>query len=198
MTGKDDNVEIPVDLQQRRLAMPPQPVTPGIREVLLQEIQAQQPKSQIDAPLSQNSVLNAATRRLGRGNDEAMLTQWGELFRTGLLAWGLNLSNPNPPFFHLTDTGRRALAHLTRDPSNPDGYLRHLASMTTVNDVAMSYLREGLDCYVAGLYKAAAVNGGWRSRERHSRSSGPNRRKTQSARQSPFEVDRGLAYQNRD
>jgi hypothetical protein len=26
-----------------------------------------------------------------------------------------------------------------------------------VNDVALSYLREGLDCYVAGLYKAAAI-----------------------------------------
>lgn len=137
--------------------MPPQPVSPSIREVLLEEIRTQQPKSQIDAPLSQTAVLNAAAKRLGRGNDEAVLTQWGELFRTGLLAWGLNLSNPNPPFFHLTDSGRLALAHLTRDPSNPDGYLRHLASMAKVNDVAMSYLKEGLDCYVVGLFKAAAV-----------------------------------------
>jgi hypothetical protein len=134
-----------------------QQVTISIREALLEEIQAQQPKNQIDAPLSQTSVLNATANRFGRGNDEAILTQWGELFRTGLLAWGLNLSNPDPPFFHLTDTGRRALAHLTRDPSNPDGYMRHLASLAKVNDVAMSYLKEGLDCYVAGLYKAAAV-----------------------------------------
>jgi hypothetical protein len=137
--------------------MSPQPVTRGIREVLLQEIQAQQPKNEIDAPLSQNSVLTAAARRLSGGNDEAILTQWGELFRTGLLAWGLNLSNPGPPHFHLTDPGRRLLATLTRDPSNPDGYMRHLESVTKVNDVAMSYLREGLDCYVAGYYKAAAV-----------------------------------------
>jgi hypothetical protein len=35
--------------------------------------------------------------------------------------------------------------------------MRHLASLAKVNDVAMSYLKEGLDCYVAGHYKAAAV-----------------------------------------
>jgi hypothetical protein len=68
-------------------------VTISIREVLLEEIQAQQPKSQIDAPLSQTSVLNAAARRFGSGNDEAILTQWDELFRTGLLAWGLNIGS---------------------------------------------------------------------------------------------------------
>jgi len=39
--------------------MPPQPVKPSIRQMLLQEIQAQQPKSQIDAALSQTSVLDA-------------------------------------------------------------------------------------------------------------------------------------------
>jgi hypothetical protein len=135
----------------------PQPPIPSIREVLLEEIKAQQPRSQIDAPLTQNSVLNAAERRLGRGNDEAVLTQWGELFRTGLLAWGLNLSNPNPPFFHLTERGRQALQNLARDPSNPAGYIRHLDSVTKIGPIASSYLMESLDCYVAGLFKAVAV-----------------------------------------
>jgi hypothetical protein len=175
-----------------------QQMTISIRELLLEEIQAQQPKSQIDAPLSQTSVLNAAAKRLGRGSDEAILTQWGELFRAGLLAWGLNLSNPNPPFFHLTDTGRRALAHLTRDPSNPDGYMRHLASLATVNDVAMSYLKEGLDCYVAGLYKGRRSHGWRRGGECHSRPSRPDRPKARSARQNSFQTDQGLAYQDGD
>jgi hypothetical protein len=69
----------------------------------------------------------------------------------------LNLSNPNPPFFHLTERGKNALANATRDPSNPAGYLRHLDSVVTLNPVSQSYLIEGLDCYVAGLTKAAAV-----------------------------------------
>jgi hypothetical protein len=111
----------------------------------------------MDATLQQGPVLDGVQSKLGRGNDEAILTQWGELFRTGLLAWGFNLSNPDPPFFHLTERGRAALANLSRDPSNPAGYLRHLASIATIDAVSMSYLTEGLECYVAGLFKASAV-----------------------------------------
>lgn len=137
------------------------PPAPSIREVILAVIQAQQPKGQGQAPLTQTGVLNEVSRRLGAGYSievqEAVLTQWGELFRTGLLAWGLNLSNPDPPFFHLTARGKQALSNATRDPSNPAGYLRHLASVARLNPVAMSYLTEGLECYVAGLFKAAAV-----------------------------------------
>jgi len=128
---------------------------------LLSVIQELQPKTQTGVPLSQNGVLGEAARRLGirnnRDAEQALLTQWGELFRTGLLAWGLNLPNPNPPHFHLTGRGRQALANLTRDPSNPAGYLRHLASIARLSPVANSYLVEGLECYVAGLHKAAAV-----------------------------------------
>jgi hypothetical protein len=134
-----------------------QPVKPSIREVMLAEIKAQEPSSQTGSTLQQSTVLDAVARNLGTYDPQAILTQWGELFRTGLLAWGFNLSNPNPPFFHVTERGRQALAHLTRDPSNPAGYLRHLASIAPIDTVAMSYLTEGLECYVAGLFKAAAV-----------------------------------------
>lgn len=139
----------------------PQPTGQTVREVLLAEIKAQEPKNQTGPTLQQGTVLNAVARKLGANYNQdlelAILTQWGELFRTGLLAWGLNLSNPNPPFFHLTERGRQALGNLRRDPSNPAGYLRHLASIANPNAVAISYLKEGLECYVAGLFKAAAV-----------------------------------------
>ena len=132
-----------------------------IREALFSEIQVQEPKDQFGPTLQQGLVLEATARRLGIRNnpdlERAILTQWGELFRSGLLAWGLNLCNPNPPFFHLTERGRVALQNLTRDPSNPAGYFRHLSSVASVDAVAISYLRESLDCYVACLFKAAAV-----------------------------------------
>jgi hypothetical protein len=132
-----------------------EPPGPSIREVLLAEINARDPD------LQQVSILNAVGRKLGANRDQnleqAILTQWYELFRTGLLAWGLNLTNPNPPFFHVTERGQRALANLTRDPSNPAGYLRHLGSVATLDHVAMSYLVEGLECYVGGHFKASAV-----------------------------------------
>jgi hypothetical protein len=139
------------------------PTAPGLREALLQAIKANEPQGPYDhkPTLQQVSVLETAAIELGiRQNpelEEALLTQWQELFRTGLLAWGLNLANPNPPFFHLTERGRRALSNATRDPSNPAGYLRHLTSVATLEPIAMSYLTEGLDCYVDGLFKAAAV-----------------------------------------
>jgi hypothetical protein len=135
----------------------PTPPKPSIREVLIAEIKAQEPKSSMDASLQQSSILSAAARKLHGYDEQAILTQWGELFRTGLVAWGLNLSNPDPPFFHLTERGRQALANSTRDPSNPAGYLRHLASIGSLDPVAMSYLSEGLDCHAAGFFKAAAV-----------------------------------------
>jgi hypothetical protein len=138
-----------------------QPPKPTIRDVLLAEIQARQPRTQIDPTLQQASVLDAAAGKLGaRHNqdlEQALLTEWGELFRTGLVAWGLNLSNPNPPFFHITDRGRQAFENWTRDPSNPAGYLRHLDSITKLDTVALSYLTEGLHCYAAGFFRAAAV-----------------------------------------
>jgi hypothetical protein len=70
------------------------------------------------------SIFRKASERLGfRGSDaareQALLTYWYDLFRTGYLSWGLNLANPNPPFFHLTARGREALKNLSRDPSNP-------------------------------------------------------------------------------
>jgi len=89
--------------------MPPQPVKPSIREVLLQEIKEQEAQTRTGGTLQQSTVLDNAARKLSGYSHEAILTQWSELFRTGLIAWGMNLSNPNPPFFHLTDRGRQAL-----------------------------------------------------------------------------------------
>jgi hypothetical protein len=111
--------------------------------------------------LQSGSVLGTASERLNiRFNTEAeqaLLTVFGDLFRTGYLAWGYNLANPSPPFFHTTELGRRALQNLSRDPGNPDGYLKHLDSVTQVTPLARSYLEEALSCYVGDLPKAAAV-----------------------------------------
>src|SRR5437868_13772267 len=139
----------------------PSPPKPTIREGLLTLVNEMEANRQ-GGNLEQSTLLNAASQRLvpaygNRELEQAILTQWQDLFRTGLLACGYDLNNPNPPLFHLTETGRRALANATRDPSNPAGYLKHLEARATVTVVTRSYLVEGLDCYVAGLYKAAAV-----------------------------------------
>jgi hypothetical protein len=42
----------------------PTPPKPSIREVLISEIKAQEPKSSMDANLQQSSILDAAARKL--------------------------------------------------------------------------------------------------------------------------------------
>ena len=132
-----------------------------IREAILATAEAQRPRDR-SGNLQSGSVLSAVLNRLSptRGDpelEEAILTQFHDLLRTGIFAWGLNLSNPNPPFFHFTDRGRKALERLSRDPSNPAGYLANLSAKATLSPVSHSYLIEALECFNSNLIKAAAV-----------------------------------------
>jgi len=74
--------------------------------------------------------------------EQTVLTLWQDLFRTGYLAWGINLNNPDPPFFHLTARGKKSLEDFSRDPVNPIGYLAYVAKQTTLNSIAQSYLKK--------------------------------------------------------
>ena len=138
-----------------------QPTQMDLRALIITVARDQQPRDQIGAPLTQTTLFYGVVERLGGRVDgvldQAILTQWHDLLRTGYFAWGKNLANPNPPFFHFTDRGRRALERLSRDPGNPAGYLRHMAEVAKLNAIANSYLTEGLSCFVAGYFKAAAV-----------------------------------------
>lgn len=133
-----------------------------IRALILDIIAAQNPNN-----LQQNPVFTELKRRLRPNTNIAynptepeqqiILTEWGELFRTGYLSWGHNLDNPDSPFFHLTAAGGAALASRARDPINPDGYLNHVDGMADIDDVCRSYLQDALRCYVADVPRAASV-----------------------------------------
>lgn len=139
----------------------PKPTPQEIRQLLLEGIQAAQPRTPLDGSLQQNTVLRQISQRLNIVNDieleQIVLSEWFGLFNTGYLSWGHNLNNPDPPFCHVTARGKSALESLSRDPGNPAGYLAYLNSLAPLSQVAMSYLTEGLNCYVGGHYKAAAV-----------------------------------------
>jgi hypothetical protein len=105
-------------------------------------------------------VLQEASRRLFRRDrsvEQALLIVFYDLFRTGYLSWGCDLPNPNPPFFHVTDLGRQALALRSRDPANPDGYLAHLRDRTAIGPVTDSYVTDALNTFNAACFKATAV-----------------------------------------
>jgi hypothetical protein len=139
----------------------PQPTPSELRELILEIAMARRPRHPTDAALQSITIFQALAERfpqgLSEGAQRSVLTVWNDLFRTGYFAWGGNLNNPSPPFFIITERGDIAMERLSRDPGNPGGYIRHLRSVARLNDVADSYLVEGLSCYVGGLFKAAAV-----------------------------------------
>jgi len=89
--------------------------------------------------------------------ERAILANLHDLFRIGHLSWGANLGNAQPPWCHVTAQGQRALANLSRDPSNPTGYLSSLKSKVTLNPIAESYIIEALATYNSGSFKASGV-----------------------------------------
>jgi hypothetical protein len=105
-------------------------------------------------------ILNKIAQRLdvrSTEDQQAVLTVWSDLFRSGILAWGYDFANPSPPFIHLTEVGRRTLSNLSRDPYNPDGYLSAIRPHLAAYPVVYSYVEEGVRTFEAGCYKATAV-----------------------------------------
>jgi hypothetical protein len=91
LTQKKNSISCDVEVQ---MAQPP---APSIREVLLLEIVANDPKGRTGFPnLQQGYVLDAVARKLQTNQnpdfEQAILTQWNELFRTGIIGWGLNIA----------------------------------------------------------------------------------------------------------
>ena len=76
--------------------------------------------------------------------EQAILTCWYDLFRTGALSRDCNLADPKPSHVHLTHQGRKALENLSRDLSNPEGYLAALQASVPIESVAGPYVQEAL------------------------------------------------------
>lgn len=129
-----------------------------IRKVMLEVISEH---SKQKHSLQSESILHETAKRLNICNnieaEQAILTFWHDLLRSGQIAWGYNLCNPNPSFCHLTAQGRKTLEHYSRDPVNPDGYLAYLNSLGCLNSVARSYIEEALKTYNSNCFKATAV-----------------------------------------
>jgi hypothetical protein len=115
-------------------------------------------------PNEQNLQVESVMRRVadkfgvrGAANEQPLLTIFFDLFRAGYLAWGYDITNARPPFFHATVLGRKALENFGRDPANPDGYMAYLRSVGALSPVVESYVQEALTCFSSSCFKAAAV-----------------------------------------
>jgi hypothetical protein len=105
------------------------------------------------------AILDACTRLAirDRSKEPLVFDAWDDLCRGGMLSYGFNLSNPDPPWTRLTGRGISAVANLCRDPANPAGYREAIGPYVKDRNIAESYLAEALDTFNRGCVKAAAV-----------------------------------------
>jgi len=81
-----------------------------------------------------------------------------ELVIQGVLARGYNLANPNLPFFHLTDYGKKVLAEEKFIPHDPDGYLRRFeAEIPNADATVTAYVQESVECFARGNMIASVM-----------------------------------------
>lgn len=81
-----------------------------------------------------------------------------EFIIQGIIAPGSNLSNPNLPWFHITDYGRRVLESGEMLPHDPSGYLQRFRSDIGAPDPTVeAYLSESLNCFTRGTYIASVL-----------------------------------------
>jgi hypothetical protein len=88
---------------------------------------------------------------------KAILTYWHGLVCSGQIGWGRDVDQAGPPWWHLTERGRETLRHASRDPMNPDGYMKYLQQSGALDPIAGSYIEEALKTYGASCFKATAV-----------------------------------------
>ncbi len=135
-----------------------------IRTVLLEVVdELSKIASARNAALQSTWILQEVWNRSNLGSnmniddERTLLTHYHDLFRIGYLAWGHDLGNHAPPFCHVTEQGKKALANVSRDPANPDGYLQSLNGRVALSPIAKSYVTEALSTYNTGSFKASAV-----------------------------------------
>lgn len=81
-----------------------------------------------------------------------------ELILQGVLAIGLNESNPNFPFVSVTEHGKKVLESGQTLPYDPDGYLKKLKTeLPNLDPLIEMYLSESLQAYLKGLMFSSAV-----------------------------------------
>lgn len=135
-----------------------------VRQKLLEIVKNQierNKRSTISSNLQSGVILREIANHFGITHnptyEQMILSEFQCLMNTGYFAWGYDLANPSPPFFHITDQGIFSLENLSRDPSNPIEYLRYIDSQCQLDDIEHSYLIEAISTFNAGHHKSAAV-----------------------------------------
>ena len=137
----------------------PAPSADDVRKALLETVK--QAAAGQDGGLSREYVIKQAVAALGQRHNTTTerhaMDAWDDLYRTGIVGYGSDLTNLGFGWAHLTEYGAGAVAELNRDPSNPAGYRAVVEPHLKDEPIARSYLGEALDTYNKGTFKASAV-----------------------------------------
>ena len=90
-------------------------------------------------------------------NVEHVLDLMNLLLQQGIIRWGLNGSNLNPPFMSVTEYGRKVLQDNDTTPYDPDGYLDSINSKFQLDDILKPYLSECIQTFQRGNFLSSAV-----------------------------------------
>lgn len=99
---------------------------------------------------------------VGRPNQKILAFQAQDVFWQlvveGILAPGMNPSNMNLPWFHLTKYGELVINEQVKTPHDPTGYLARIKNNIEMPDsTVMAYLTEGLLSFERGSLVASIV-----------------------------------------
>jgi len=88
----------------------------------------------------------------------AVIDVFWQFVSEGIVAPGLNASNRNLPWFHVTEYGRSVVAHGEYQPHDRDGYLQRLSARNpNVDPTVLAYLEESLETFTRGNRVASMV-----------------------------------------
>ncbi|MDD5259481.1 MAG: hypothetical protein PHD29_05895 [bacterium] len=80
------------------------------------------------------------------------------LYVQGIIVFGMNASNPNWPWFKITDYGSKCLASSEIIPYDPEEYLSKLRmNIPNIDEAIISYVTESLETFLRGCYMASTV-----------------------------------------
>lgn len=133
-----------------------------VRQVVLRRLKLDQSWNHLDynwADHRANSFINYEESHLKRRFIVLANEIMWQLIIQGVITPGKDSSNPNLPFFRITDYGKKVLEAERFIPHDPTGYIDDLKSSATtiVGKVSISYIEEALNCFNAGCHVASVL-----------------------------------------
>lgn len=93
-----------------------------------------------------------------REDKDKVLHIVSELITQGILGWGLNYDNAEPPFLHISEYGKIVIESGKQQPYDPEGYLTYLKSqIPSVDDIIVTYITEAVQTLRTNNVLSAAV-----------------------------------------